>query len=88
MPGGLLTGENAGLIAQSGATQRPSGPAFPMRDLTGGAIDLKQEAEAFERAYIDRAMELAGGKLSRAAQLLGCARFTLWRRLEGEETTA
>ena len=82
--GELLTGENAGLIPQSGAGQRPSGPTFPMRDLTSGAIDLKQEVDAFERAYIDRAMELAGGNLSRAAQLLGCTRFTLRRRLEGE----
>ena len=30
----------------------------------------------------DRAMELAGGNSSRAAQLLGCTRFTLKRRLE------
>lgn len=82
--GELLTGENAGLIPQDGAAAQPSGPAFPMRDLAGGPIDLKKEVDTFERAYIDRAMELAGGNLSRAAQMLSCTRFTLKRRLEGE----
>ena len=83
--GSLLTGENAGLISQSGAVPQATGPAFPMRDLASGPIDLKREMDAFERTYIDRAMELAGGNLSRAAQMLGCTRFTLRRRLEGED---
>ena len=43
-----------------------------------------QKVDAFERAYIGRAMELSGGNLSRAAELLGCTRFTLKRRLESE----
>ena len=30
-------------------------------------------------------MELTGGNLSQAAQLLGATRFTLKRRLDGEE---
>ena len=84
--GELLTGENAGLIPQSGTLPQPSGPAFPMRDLASGPVDLKKEVETFERTYIDRAMELAGGNLSRAAQLLGCTRFTLKRRLDGDGT--
>ena len=65
-----------------------AGPSYPMKDLTQSPIDLKREVDAFERAYIDRAMELSGGNSSRAAQLLGCTRFTLKRRLEqnGEET--
>ena len=37
------------------------------------------------QAIIDRAMELAGGNLSRAAQMLGCTRFTLKRRLGAED---
>lgn len=53
-----------------------------MKDLKQENIDLKKEVDAFERTYIDRAMELAGGNSSRAAQLLGCTRFTLKRRLE------
>ena len=42
--------------------------------------------EAFERSYIDAALELSGGNLSRAAAMLGCTRFTLKRRLEEGET--
>ena len=85
--GELLTGEETGLEfkREDGAA---AGPSYPMKDLTQSPIDLKREVDAFERAYIDRAMELSGGNSSRAAQLLGCTRFTLKRRLEqsGEET--
>ena len=85
--GELLTGEETGLEfkREDGAA---AGPSYPMKDLTQSPIDLKREVEAFERAYIDRALELSGGNSSRAAQLLGCTRFTLKRRLEqgGEET--
>ena len=40
--------------------------------------------DAFERAYIDRALSLCDGSLSKAAQLLGYTRFTLRRRLEAD----
>ena len=53
-----------------------------MHDLSQQSIDLKHEVDAFERAYIDQAMQLSGGNLSQAAQMLGCTRFTLKRRLE------
>jgi two-component system response regulator AtoC len=56
-----------------------------MHDLSRGAIDLRREVDAFERTYIDRALDLTGGNLSQAAQLLGCTRFTLKRRLGQEE---
>ena len=36
-------------------------------------------------AYIRQAMELTGGNLSQAAQLLGATRFTIKRRLEPRE---
>ena len=67
--GELLTGEETGLEfkREEGAA---AGPSYPMKDLTQSPIDLKREVEAFERAYIDRAMELSGGNSSRAAQLL------------------
>lgn len=84
--GELLTGEGSGLTVRTALPAPGTGLSFPMYDLEQGAVDLKREVEAFERAYIDRAMELAGGNLSRAAQLLGCTRFTLKRRLgEGGE---
>jgi two-component system response regulator AtoC len=86
--GELLTGEETGLSLSPKARQTAAGHSFPMYDLEQGPIDLCHEVEAFQRAYIDRAMELSHGNQSRAAQLLGCTRFTLKRRLEqdGEQT--
>ncbi|MBQ8850899.1 MAG: sigma-54-dependent Fis family transcriptional regulator, partial [Oscillibacter sp.] len=84
--GELLTGEATGQVFQSGKRAvRPCGMSYPVKDLAEGPIDLRQEVEAFERSYIDRAMELSGGNVSRAAQMLGCTRFTLKRRLEDGE---
>lgn len=83
--GEYLTGEATGQVFQSGGkTPKVCGLSYPVKDLMEGPIDLKREVEAFERSYIDRAMDLAGGNLSRAAQLLGCTRFTLKRRLEDD----
>lgn len=84
--GDTLTGEESGLGVIHKNQEVPSGLSFPMQDLSQGSIDLRREIDAFERAYIDRAMELTGGNLSQAAQLLGCTRFTLKRRLEQEGT--
>ncbi len=78
----VLTGEETGLDTLLAVRPRAGG-SFPMHDLTRQSIDLKREVDAFERAYIERAMQLSGGNLSQAAQLLGCTRFTLKRRLEG-----
>ena len=44
----------------------------------------KRELDLLERAYIDRAMKLSDGNLSKAAQMLGMTRFTLKRRIDGE----
>ena len=82
----FLTGEETGLDTLLAVRPRAGG-SFPMYDLTKQSIDLKGETDAFERAYIDRAMQLSGGNLSQAAQLLGCTRFTLKRRLEGGDGT-
>ena len=82
--GPLLTGETTGQVFQRGSRAAKPQGAYPVKDLTAGSIDLKKEVEAFERAYIDKAMELSGGNVTRAAALLGCTRFTLMRRLEGE----
>ena len=78
----VLTGEETGLDTLLAVRPRAGG-SFPMHDLSQQSIDLKHEVDAFERAYIDQAMQLSGGNLSQAAQLLGCTRFTLKRRLEG-----
>ena len=81
--GEYLTSEATGQVFQSsGKSAKTRGLSYPVKDLTEGPVDLKREVEAFERSYIDRAMDLSDGNLSRAAQLLGCTRFTLKRRLE------
>ena len=59
-----------------------------MQDLSKGPVDLRKEVDSLERAYIDRALSLCGGNLSKAAQLLGCSRFTLRRRLEADGQSA
>ena len=83
--GEYLTGEATGQVFQNGGkSAKACGLSYPVKDLRAGPVDLKREVEAFERSYIDRAMELAEGNLSRAAQMLGCTRFTLKRRLDGE----
>ncbi len=79
--GEVLLGTEPGLNPAPAGPSTASGSSFPMRDLNAGPIDLKQELEAFERAYIDKALSLSGGNLSKAAQLLSCTRFTLRRRL-------
>lgn len=80
--GPLLTGEATGQVFQRGSRAAKPQGTYPVKDLTAGGIDLKKEVEAFERAYIDKAMELSGGNVTKAAALLGCTRFTLMRRLE------
>ena len=80
--GELLTGEETGLSFTPRDKQPASGESYPLRDLRQGEIDLRREVDAFERSYIDKALALTGGNLSQAAQLLGCTRFTLKRRLE------
>lgn len=86
--GDVLTGRESGL--PSSPAPLPSDTAtvrgYPLKDLSKAPIDLRQEVESFERAYIDKALELADGNLSRAAQLLGCTRFTLRRRLGAENS--
>jgi len=50
--------------------------------LTEGDFNLDRELKRVERAYIDAALALAGGKLARAARLLGVNRSTLYSRIE------
>ena len=82
--GELLTGAESGLRL-AGPSGPVSGESFPLRDLRLGNIDLRREVENLEMAYIRQAMELTGGNLSQAAQLLGATRFTIKRRLEPRE---
>jgi len=83
--GDMLTGKETGLPAavRDGEAEK-RGEEFPMQDLKDGPVDLKRELDLLERAYIDRAMKLSDGNLSKAAQMLGMTRFTLKRRIDGE----
>jgi len=82
--GPLLTGIEASRPLPGRGRPAPQ-DSFPIRDLRGEGVDLRQEVDAFEMAYIKKALELTGGNLSQAAQLLGVTRFTLKRRLEQQE---
>ena len=82
--GPLLTGIEASLPLPGRGRPAPQ-DSFPIRDLRGEGVDLRQEVDAFEMTYIKKALELTGGNLSQAAQLLGVTRFTLKRRLEQQE---
>jgi DNA-binding NtrC family response regulator len=42
---------------------------------------LGQAAKEFERAHLQRALEVAGGKKARAAELLGISRKNLWEKM-------
>jgi two-component system response regulator HydG len=46
-----------------------------------------QPLDVMERLYIDRVLEIAGGNKSLAARLLGMDRRTLYRKLDGYQTT-
>lgn len=83
--GELLTGDEAELPLSPPVRRMAEAGSFPIHDLRQGNVDLRREVDAFEMAYIKQAMELTGGNLSQAAQLLGATRFTLKRRLESSE---
>ena len=86
--GDMLTGEEniafTPMTAERDRQQKISEGAFPLKDLEKETIDLKKETELLERTYIEKAMELSEGNMSRAAQMLGMSRFALKRRLESE----
>lgn len=82
--GAMLTGEAANLTFSAAPPPAASRSHWPIKNLEAGPVDLRQEVDAFERLYIDTAMDLSSGNLSQAAKLLGLTRFTLKRRLEQE----
>jgi len=79
-----LTGEETGLNTQF-AVKRESSGSFPVYDLSVQNIDLKRELDTLEGIYIDKALALTGNNLSQAAQMLGCTRFALKRRLDARD---
>jgi DNA-binding NtrC family response regulator len=68
------------LPAEIAAAVEP--PAAPPAGAGDGRLQpLGEAVEAFERAYIQRALEKTGGHRGRAAALLGISRKSLWERL-------
>ena len=60
---------------------RDGGPAAALPVTNGYGGTLKQSREATERANILRALEKAGQSRTRAAQLLGVSRVTLYKKM-------
>jgi two-component system NtrC family response regulator len=58
---------------------RTSSTAIPLPE---EILPLKDAVRRFEAAYIDKALELAGGSKARAADLLQIGRKALWERLK------
>ena len=79
-----LTGEETGLNTQF-AVRRESSGSFPVYDLSVQNIDLKRDLDTLEGIDIDKALALTGNNLSQAAQMLGCTRFALKRRLDARD---
>ena len=92
-----VAGQRAGAVQRGGERGHPGGgrPRIEaqhlpeaIRDPEGkGGPGLQEERykapdSADERAAIVAALEEAGGSRSRAAELLGMSRTTLWRRMK------
>jgi two-component system response regulator HydG len=58
------------------------GAAEVDEDEVGGFTPLGQAVREFERNYLQRALSLADGNKTRAAQLLGISRKNLWEKLK------
>ena len=52
------------------------------RDLLSNSFNLDETLQEWERQYINKALELSAGNLSKAARLLGVNRTTLYSRIE------
>ena len=53
----------------------------------GALLDLGKTIEATERTQIERALQATGGNKSKAAEMLGIDRITLWRKIKAYRLT-
>ena len=74
-------------LASQGADAMPGRdmPAEAQRDLERGGFSLDETLRAWERAYIEAALQLTHGNVSQAAKLLGVNRTTLYSRMNAPE---
>ena len=69
-----------GAVAENNPGQRLQAAVKHLQ--TAAGIDLDATLAAWERSYIEAALELCGGNVSRAARRLGINRTTLYNRME------
>jgi len=69
-----------GAVAENNPGQRLQAALKHLQ--TAAGIDLDATLAAWERSYIEAALELCGGNVSRAARRLGINRTTLYNRME------
>ncbi len=69
-----------GAVAENNHEQRMQAALKHLQAAAG--IDLDATLAAWERSYIEAALELCGGNVSRAARRLGINRTTLYNRME------
>jgi PAS domain S-box-containing protein len=84
-PGNVRELENAiehALICCGGETVQPQHLPASVTGSAAAAPGGQEEGEASERAFLQWALEEAGGNRAEAARLLGIHRSTLWRRLQ------
>jgi len=86
-PGATITAEQLQAELESpvdGSNKNPSGsPAGSVdQDLLAGEFDLDTRLREWEQQYIDAALRLSEGNLSKAARLLGINRTTLYSRIQ------
>ena len=66
--------------AEGGAAQRLQAALKHLQ--SGAALNLDATLAAWERSYIEAALELCNGNVSHAARRLGINRTTLYNRME------
>ncbi len=74
----LARGGTIDLVHLPRTFQRPGPPA----PASGAPLPLEEAVRNFERAYIERVLERAGGRRSEAARILGISRKSLWQKLK------
>jgi two-component system response regulator AtoC len=71
----------AGIASDSSAERGGSGPSAEPARMGGELRPLQAAVKEFEREYLLRAIQQAGGKRVRAAEMLGISRKSLWEKL-------
>lgn len=79
---GVAETTSAATAPLAGASADPHAGIDPGAELGGAGFDLDHRLRDIERAYLEKALGMAAGNLTRAARLLGLHRTTLYSRLE------